>query len=35
MKSYILTVIRKATLSATTPSQKTSIGFGNLYTGDW
>ena len=30
MRSRICTVVRKATLPATAPSQKTSIGLGNL-----
>ena len=35
VRSYISTGIRKATLPTTAPSQKTSIGLGNLRAGDW
>ena len=31
IKSYISIAIKKTTMPVTTPSQKTSISFGNLY----
>ena len=34
VKSHISTVIRKATIPATVPSQKTSIGLGNFCIGN-
>ena len=34
VRSRILIAIKKATMLATAPSQKTSIGFGNFYIGN-
>ena len=35
VRLYISSAIRKATMPAIAPSQKTSVGFNNLYAGDW
>ena len=35
LRSHVSTAIRKATMPAIAPSQKTSVGFGNLRAGDW
>ena len=34
VKSHVSTAIRKATMPTTVPSQKTSVGLGNLRAGD-
>ena len=34
VRSRVSTAIKKATMPATAPSQKTSIGLGNFYAGD-
>ena len=35
VRSRVSTAIRKTTMPATAPSQKISVGLGNLCTGDW